>query len=409
MGAWSYEEAEDEISAAAGEGQPNGHAPRGTLIRATPFTWTDPAQIPRRQFIYGRHLIRRYVSGTIAPGGYGKSTLIVGEALAMRTGRPLLGEQPAGKLRVWQINLEDPEDELRRRFAAAAIHYAISPEDIGDGLFVDSGRNADIVIATEGRDGIEIAVPIVEAIKAEIASNRIDVLQIDPFVACHSVAENDNTKIAAVTRQWAAIAEATNCAIELVHHARKSAAGQQQAFTVEDARGASALIAAVRSARVLNGMTKEEAERVNVDNPASYFSLTSGKSNLAPRSDKALWRRIVGVPLGNGTLPHDPGDFVGVVEPWSWPDPFADVSPEDAKEVQRRIAKGEWRADPRSQDWAGKVVAEVLGFDLSDKAAGAAVRNLLRGWISTAALRVVTRKDAKRMDKQFIEVGQWLT
>jgi hypothetical protein len=192
-----------------------------------------------------------------------------------------------------------------------------------------------------------------------------------------------------------------------VHHARKGAAGQQS-FTVEDARGASALIAAVRSARVLNGMTKEEAERANIDNPASYFNVSNGKSNLAPRSDKAVWRHIVGVPLGNGILPHEPGDFVGVVEAWSWPDPFADVSLEDAKEVQRRIAKGEFRADPRSHDWAGKVVAEVLQFDLSDKAASAAVKNLLRGWISTAALHVVTRKDAKRMDKQFVEVGQWL-
>src|SRR5207249_1750433 len=150
-------------------------------------------------------------------------------------------------------------------------------------------------------------------------------------------------KIAAVARQWAGIAEATGCAIELVHHARKGAPGQ--VITADDARGASALIAAVRSARVLNVMTKEEAERAGVDNATAYFSVTNGKSNLAPRSDKATWRHIVGVPLGNGTSPHDPGDFVGVVEQWNWPDPFADVTPEHAKEVQRKIAKGEWRAD----------------------------------------------------------------
>jgi hypothetical protein len=73
------------------------------------------------------------------------------------------------------------------------------------------------------------------------------------------------------------------------------------------------------------------------------------------------------------------------------------------------MAKAEWRADQRAENWAGKVVAEVLGWDLSDRAAAAAVKNLLRVWISTAALRVVTRKDLKRMDKKFIEVGQWLT
>ncbi len=399
-------EAEDERKRHR-EAKSNGHDTSRRVIAATPFRWVDPRTIPRRQFLYGRHLIRRFVSGKIAPGGYGKSSLTVAEALAMVTSRPLLGDEPAGKLRVWQINLEDPEDELQRRFAAAALHYGITADDIGDRLFVDSGRKVDIVIATESRDGIEIAVPVVEAIKAEILAKALDVLQIDPFVACHAVAENDNTKIAAVARQWAAIAETTGCAIELVHHARKAAPGQ--VLTAEDARGASALLAAVRSAQVLNGMTKEEAERANIENPASYFSITNGKSNLAPRSDKVTWRHIVGVPLGNGDATYDPkGDYVGVVEPWSWPDPFAEVGPEDAKEVQRRIGHGEWREDQRSTTWAGIVVADVLGLDASDKAAKAQIRALVAGWLATGALRVVTRKDDRRMNKKFIEVGQWL-
>jgi hypothetical protein len=106
--------------------------------------------------------------------------------------------------------------------------------------------------------------------------------------------------------------------------------------------------------------------------------VVSGKANLAPRGDKATWRRIVGVPLGNGASVIDPlGDFVAVVESWSWPDPLAEVSPADAKEVQRRIAKGDFRADSRSTSWAGNIVAEVLELDLSDKAAFATVRNLL--------------------------------
>src|SRR5262249_43355558 len=138
----------------------------------------------------------------IAPGGSGKSSLIVAEALAMVTGRALLDEQSAGQLRVWHINLEDPEDELRRRFAAVALHYDIEAAHIGDRLFVDSGRKVNIVIAQEKRDGIEIAVPVVEAIIGEICDKKIDVLQIDPFVAFHSVSENDNMKIAAVTRLW---------------------------------------------------------------------------------------------------------------------------------------------------------------------------------------------------------------
>jgi hypothetical protein len=396
--------AEIETMAAAADRHNGPHPGHGGII-AAPFQWLDPATIPQRQWLYGRHLIRGFVAADIAPGGYGKSSLIVAEALAMVTGRPLLGDEPAGRLRVWQINLEDPRDELQRRFAAAAIHHRVRPEDIGGRLFVNSGRDTSFVIATETRDGVQIASPVIEAIKAEILNKAIDVLQVDPFVACHGVTENDNTKISAVVRQWAMLAEATGCAVVLVHHARK---GGGQAFGVEDARGASALIAAVRSARVLNGMTREEAERANIDNPASYFNIINGKANLAPRSDKATWLHIVGVPLGNGCASDPNGDYVGVVEPWSWPDPFADVGIDDAKEIQRRIAKGEFRVDHRSTTWAGNIVAEVIGFDLSDTAARATVQKLLNGWVATGALRVVTRKDKKRVDRRFFEVGQWL-
>jgi hypothetical protein len=409
IGAWSYAQAEEEINLVEAEEQgrraPRARALDKPVIHATPFSWIDPVLIPKREWLYGRHLIRGFLSTTIAPGGFGKSSLIVTEALSMVTGRSLLGDQPTGQLRVWQVNLEDPEDELRRRVTAAAVHHRISPEDIADRLFLDSGRRANMVIATESRDGIEIAAPIVEAIKAEIIANGIDVLQVDPFVACHAVAENDNTKIAAVAREWATIAEATNCAIDLVHHARKTGGGH--AFTVEDARGATALIAAVRSARVLNAMSKEEAERADVDNPTSYFNAASGKANLAPRGDKATWYRIVGVPLWNGSSPLDPaGDVVGVVESWKWPDAFAEVSLDDAKEVQRRIGEGEWRADYRSNVWAGKAVAEVLCRDLSEPAARASVRTLLKTWIRTGALREVTRKDEQRKPRRFIEIGK---
>ena len=71
------------------------------------------------------------------------------ETLAMVSGRALLGEQPRGALRVWQCNLEDPEDELNRRIAAAAIHHRVDPAEIERNLFLDSGRNMDLVIATE--------------------------------------------------------------------------------------------------------------------------------------------------------------------------------------------------------------------------------------------------------------------
>jgi hypothetical protein len=71
------------------------------------------------------------------------------------------------------------------------------------------------------------------------------------------------------------------------------------------------------------------------------------------------------MPLGNGPSPGL-DDFVGVVEEWCWPDSFADVTVDKARDVQRRLSQGEWRADPRSTKWAGKAVAEVLDLDLEE-------------------------------------------
>ena len=142
-------------------------------------------------------------------------------------------------------------------------------------------------------------------------------LIIDPFVSCHRMPENDNGAIEAIVKAWARIADATGCAIELVHHVRKPGGGASAEFTVDDARGASALISAVRSARVLNVMSKEEATAAGIaeGQRRAYFRVGTGKSNLTPPMEKAEWFKFVSVPLNNGAA-DEPGDSVGVVTSW---------------------------------------------------------------------------------------------
>ena len=49
----------------------------------TAFVWRDPSTIPPRPWLYGRHLIRKQVSVTVALGGVGKSSLMICEALVV--------------------------------------------------------------------------------------------------------------------------------------------------------------------------------------------------------------------------------------------------------------------------------------------------------------------------------------
>src|ERR1700734_2119251 len=225
------------------------------------------------------------------------------EALAIATGQTLLDVTPNERANVWIWNGEDPMEELQRRIVATALYYQIDPTEIEGRLFVDTGRATKIVIAEQTRTRATVARPIVDAVISTIMANEIGLMIVDPFVASHRVIENDNPAIELVAAAWAEIADATGCAIELVHHARKTGGAE---ITVDDGRGGSALLAKVRSARTLNGMTEDEAARAAVENRRAYFRVQNGKANLAPPAEGSDWYRIEPVALGNG-------DSVGVV------------------------------------------------------------------------------------------------
>jgi hypothetical protein len=244
------------------------------------------------------------------------------------------------------------------------------------------------------KSGAVLNAPHVDAVRQTIRANNIGLMIVDPFISSHTV------------KAWAEIADETRCAIELVHHSRKT---NGLAITVEDGRGAVALLNAARSARTLNVMTKDEAEKAGIkDEPRFYFRLDNGKANLAPPPERSTWHRLVSVPLGN-ERPDRPGDHVGVVTAWEWPSVFEGVTVSDLRAVQAKVARGEWRADAQATAWVGNAVAEVLGLDTDEPAVRSKVKGLLKVWIETDALRIVERVDPKRMPRKYVEVGEWAT
>ncbi|MGF1446682.1 MAG: AAA family ATPase, partial [Pikeienuella sp.] len=274
---------------------------------------------------------------------------------------------------------------------------------MGDRHFTDIGRDFTVRIAEQGKNGTTINKPLVEAILAEIECRQIDVVIVDPFVSSHGGPENDNTAIDAVVKEWGRIADRGDCAVELVHHVRKGAAGAKTEIEVEDFRGAVALLAGVRSARVLNGMTADEAEKADVQNRFSHFRVSDGKANMAPRSNKAEWYHLVGVSLGNHG-PLEPADEVGVVTAWKWPDVFEGRTAADLLAVQRGVDAGDWRESAQAKAWVGYAVAEALSLDVENKLHRGKIRGMLKAWIKRGALKIEQRKDENRKDKAFVVV-----
>jgi hypothetical protein len=365
-----------------------------------PFVWRDPSTIPMMPWIYGKHLLRGCVSLTVAPSGVGKTFQKVMETVAMVTGRMLLHDKPVGQLRCWFYNGEEPMEILERRFQAAFLHHKIRPQHIGDRLFVND-RKTKMVIARQTRDGVTIIEPVRELLISYIRKNQIDVLSIDPFVSAHAVTENDNVAIDQVVKAYADVAQETNCAIDLVHHSRKT---NGAAVGIEDARGASAAIGAVRAARTMNFMSPEEAAKAGVENRFRYVRIDDAKPNHAPRSESAQWVKFQGVYLGNGPMGLA-GDNVAAMVCWEWPDAMAGVTSNSLTAAWEAVRAGIWRESSQAADWVGKPIAKALGLDLDKPADKAKVKGMVHRWIKSGELIKVEGLDERRHSKIFVEVG----
>jgi hypothetical protein len=373
-------------------------------LRANAFSWPLPSAIPPRNWLWGRWLISGEITEIVAPGGVGKSTLTIGVALSLATGRAILGRKVwPGPVPVWLLNLEDDATELARGITAAAMHHGIDASDCENRLYVDSGVDQPLCVATETANGAQIVEPVFDALRAEIQGRGIRALIIDPFVSSHGINESDNGAVNMVAKRWKRLASETNCAIVLVHHTRK---GNGEALSADSSRGASALANAARVVLTINRMTTQEATGWDItpDQRRLYFWVADDKANRAPPEPNA-WFKLASVALGNSSPVHPQGDLVGAVECWIPPNAFDGVTEDDLRKVQAVMAGGDWREHVKADQWAGKAVSQAMGLDPEiDKHR---IKQLLKTWIDNGVLCVVSKHDSRAgRDTKFIEVGR---
>lgn len=173
--------------------------------------------------------------------------------------------------------------------------------------------------------------------------------------------------------------------------------------TVEDGRGASALLAAMRMARTLNTMSTTEANKGGVDEAERrlHFRADIGKTNLSLPAARADWFRLESIDLHNG----EPGG-VGVVTQWDFPVVGAAVfTPENIQRVQTVIRSARWREDSQSkkEPWVGFAFGQALGWSMKHSATKRDVIQLIGQGIAEGWLKRVTGKDAKSNPRIYIE------
>ena len=363
-------------------------------IAPTPFRAFDPAALPRRQWLYGRHYCAGFVSVTAARGGEGKTQRSLAEACAIASGVPILGEPVPRRLRVWHYNLEDPLEELERRVAAIVQNAQERDFDIDltmlEGwLFLNSGRERSrrLIIAEQQGNNIA-ATPHAEELPIYIKENGISILQADPLVRCHTVEENNNGAMDKVMGLWTDCAEQTGCAIDLLHHLRKTS---NDRASVEDTRGGGAIIGAARTIRMMNRMSEQEAKTFGIKTERERLRMIrtdpTAKANMLPPADHAEWHQFLSVRLPNHSS-TEPGDNVGVLIPWTPPDAWGGVTTEKIHEFLKCVDEKATTDEPYSPNpnatkrWIGNAVMDVFGKDEGP------AKTMIKVWIENNVLEV---------------------
>jgi hypothetical protein len=381
-------------------------APQAAPDWPSVYDMFDEASIEPRRWIYGNHYLRSFVSVLASAGGVGKTSLQIVEALAIVTGKPLLGEPVKEQTNVWIVNLEDPLEEIQRRVLAAMKHYDIKPEEVRGKLFVNAGRDFSLKFGIQTREGVLPNTKLVEYLCHKIPEKQIGCVFIDPFIGAHSINENDNMAVNAIVGEIRRVADETSCSIGLVHHIRK---GNGEDASIDSVRGAGSLIGAARAARVINRMSPDEAARIGIDEAEarSIFRVDDGKANLAPPADAAVYRKMIGVKIANG-------EWIGVCVGYQLPDVFDGISGKDAKAAQKIVADAHSSGNPlressQSTSWVGIPIADMLGIDISEKKGKAKLTLILKTWLRTNVLTVEKMFDQKKgRDVPIIVVGEWI-
>jgi DNA polymerase I-like protein with 3'-5' exonuclease and polymerase domains len=343
---------------------------------------------PPRGWLYGRQLCRGFLSGLVAPGDAGKTTLRLTQAVELATGRELLGHRIHQRCRVLIVCLEDDHNELWRRLLAVCLHHGVDRSELDGWLFCTTVNGPKL--AERGADGERRLGALDAMLRSSIDQLHPDLLILDPFVKLHALIENDNADMDFVCIQLVKIAHDHDMAVDCPAHTRK---GELEAGNADNRRGASAQRDASRLDYTLAHMTEEEAKRfsMDLDERKDYVRLDRAKANIVRRSIKASWFHMVSVNLGNATEQYPDGDEVQALEVWMPPEIWADITDDEIDAILDDIKRGmdvgnRYSEAPNAKD---RAAWKVVQDHCPDKAE-AQCREIIKTWVKDGVL--VTRE-----------------
>lgn len=281
-------------------------------------TAASEAQIEVREWIAERRLVRKFITGMIAPGGVGKSVLSIQWAAAIALGNgDFCGLSIRERTNVLIINNEDPQQEMNLRANAIFKHFGLPWEEAHKRLSFYSGYGRPVRLAVKDRNGI-VGGPYVDELIRVAIRRKIGTIIFDPLVSTsENMDENGNPDMNALQDIYKRIASETGAAVLEIHHSRKpsNASSDGYAGSIEAGRGASAIKDAWRLGLTLFNMSEKDAEKYGIltQHKHRYIRLDeTEKFNVGLASPGPQWFRRQTVKLENSA---GQCEYMGVLVP----------------------------------------------------------------------------------------------
>jgi AAA domain len=307
----------------------------------------DEAAIPRRPWIVPGYVLRGAVTMIAGPPSAMKSSTALGWASSIVLRAEYGRFHPIVSGPVFVYNVEDDQNEQRRRLSATLRQFGAVPSSLKDKLY-RMGPSTIGTLLERGEDGKVRFTAAMTKMQEMIAAIHPVMLVVDPLAELHNCEENDNTALRAVIAKFREMAVGFDMGVVVLHHTRKGAG--QTPGDPDSARGASAIIGAVRVAVTLTTMSEADAESfglpTDIEARSNYVRMDDAKSNYAPLRS-AQWFEKVAHELDNG-------DTVPAAVPWT--PPAAKVaSLSDLTALVVAIEKG----SPGGEPWSPKLSTDT--------------------------------------------------
>jgi hypothetical protein len=308
--------------------------------------WNE-ADIPRRPWVAPGYALRGAVTLVCGPPSTLKSSIMLSWASAIALHHEFGAFHPTSADKVVVYNVEDDQNEQRRRLSAVLRQLGAKPPDIKDKVIRVGPHTIGTLLERGEKDGKIRFTPAMDDLDSLVAALRPAAMIVDPLAELHNVEENDNTALRMVIATFRELAIKYTMAVIVLHHTRKGSAASPGDSDI--ARGASAIVGAVRIAVTLTTMSEADAQEFGLPTDITarnnYVRMDDAKSNYAPLR-AAQWFEKVPYTLDNG-------ETVPAAVPWTPPEAKV-ASDADLAALKTAIERG----CPGGEPWSKKLSRE---------------------------------------------------